>query len=298
MVSNGLACAFPGQGVQKAGMASLLLGTKAWRFFEEANDLLGYDLGKLCLEGPAESLNNTAKAQPAIFVTCFALWDLCGDRYQPQVFLGHSLGEVTALGVAGAFSFAHGVRLVARRGECMDQNGAPGGMAAILGLDLPTVQGICAEIGPQSHVQVANENSPQQIVVSGLVEGLELIATQALAKGAKRVVRLNVSGPFHSPLMEPAAQEFGEMVKDLPITSCTIPVLSNDGRTLLQEPDQIRRNLVEQITNPVRFIASVQHLVELGVTDFLEVSPEALLIPLARRIEPSLQFALVSEGGM
>lgn len=298
MINKGLACAFPGQGIQKPGMAQPFLNTRSWRFFEEASELLGYDLGRLCLEGPSELLNDTAQAQPAIFVTCYALWDLWRDRYEPQIFLGHSLGEVTALAAAGAFSFADGVRLVAKRGQCMSQSSAPGGMLAILGLDLATIHELCAEINQQSYVQVANENSPQQIVVSGLEDGLELLNTKAMASGAKRVVRLNVSGPFHSQLMEPAAKEFARTVYDLPINPCSIPVLSNDGKTLLQAPEQIRQNLVEQITNPVRFIASIRRLGELGITNFVEVSFEALLISLARRIESGLQFALVSGGGM
>lgn len=297
-MNRALACAFPGQGVQRLGMARYLQNTNSWRLFEEANDLLGYDLGKLTVEGPVEQLNDTAKAQPAIFVTCYALWDLYRDYYAPQIVLGHSLGELTALAVAGAFSFADGVRLVARRGQCMDNNGEPGGMVAVLGLELSAVQELCAEISSNSYVQVANENSPQQIVVSGLDDGLELLSTQALARGAKRVVRLKVSGPFHSSLMEPAASKFADVVQDVPISACKIPVLSNDGYTLLQEPDQIRSNLVEQMVNPVRFVASIHKLVELGVTDFVEVSSDPLLIPLARRIAPNLQFSLVSEGGM
>ncbi len=292
-----IACAFPGQGIQKPGMSAMIQNTRAWRLFEEANDILGYDLGKLSLEGPEDQLNNTAHAQVAIFVTCYALWELNKDRYKPRFFLGHSLGEITALGAAGAFSFAQGVTLVKTRGELMAK-GQDGGMAAVLGLDLNTIHELCAEASPSGDVQVANENSPAQTVVSGTWDALERLTSLAKDKGAKRVVKLNVSGPFHSKLMEPVAARFAEVVDGLELTTCHTPVLSNDGESILREPSEVKPKLVAQIASPVRFMSSVQKLSKLGIKELIEVSPDNVLISLARRSEANLQFTLVSEGGM
>lgn len=289
--------AFPGQGIQKPGMASNIMGTPSWQLFEEASSILGYDLGRLCLEGPEDILNNTAHAQVAIFVTCYSLWQLAKERYQPEVFLGHSLGEITALGAAGAFSFAEGVRLTKVRGELMD-SGPQGGMVAVLGLEVDAVHELCALIGLEGTCQVANENSPGQTVVSGDALGLERLTTLAREKGAKRVVPLNVSGPFHSRLMETVAKEFVHAVEDLDIQPCHTPVLSNDGETLLTNPREIKEKLVTQITAPVRFTRQVQKLPQIGVEEFVEVSPESLLVSLTRRIEPNLQFTLVTGGGI
>ena len=289
--------AFPGQGIQKPGMASKIVGTPAWHLFEEASAILGYDLGKLCLEGPEDVLNNTSHAQVAIFVTCYSLWQLGKERYQAALFLGHSLGEITALGAAGAFSFVEGVRLTQARGELM-AGGPKGGMAAILGLEVELVYELCALVGPEGICQVANENSPAQAVVSGDARGLERLTTLALEKGAKRVVPLNVSGPFHSRLMEPVAREFAKVVEDLEVRPCHTPVLSNDGETMLTNPGEVKDKLVTQITGPVRFTRQVQKLAQMGLEEFVEVSPESLLMSMARRIEPNLQFTLVTGGGI
>lgn len=290
------ATAFPGQGIQKPGMASALVGTPAWRRFAEASEILGYDLGQLCLEGPPELLARTEKAQAAIFVTCYALWELVQERLEPRLFLGHSLGEITAFGAAGAFSFATGVGLVKARGELMAKVQG-GGMAAVLGLDAQKVEQLCGQVS-KGYVQVANENSPAQIVVSGDQKGLEELEEKAKAAGARRVVRLNVSGPFHSKLMEDCAQEFASLLEGLEFKPSAVPVLGNDGESLLQQPEAVKAHLVKQLTSPVRFTRSIQKLEELGIAELVEISPESVLIPLARRCETNLQFALVSDGGM
>jgi [acyl-carrier-protein] S-malonyltransferase len=300
MTDAGRACAiaFPGQGIQKPGMATKIMGTAAWHLFDEASEILGYDLGKLCMDGPTDALTQTTHAQVAIFVTCLALWELTKEGFEPELFLGHSLGEITAFGAAGAFSFTEGVRLTKTRGELMAT--APlGGMAAVLGLKAETIYDLCNEVvqtGPT--VQVANENSPSQTVVSGTVEGLKSLTALALQHGAKKVIPLNVSGPFHSSLMEPVAAEFASVVNRLNLVACHTPVLSNDGETILSSPDQVRAKLVSQIASPVRFAGQVQKLSAMGLKNFVEVGPESLLIPLARRIEPNLQFTLVTGGGI
>lgn len=297
MAVQNMAIAFPGQGMQRPGMAKAIEASPAWRLFEEASDILDFDLGQLCLHGPQDNLDNTAQAQVAIFVTCLALWELNKERFKPQVFLGHSLGEITALAAAGYLMFQDGVRLVRARGEIMARD-VSGGMLAILGLDANTVRRLCSQVQAKSYIQIANENSPLQIVVSGEPLGLELMTELAKEHGARRVVPLNVSGPFHSQLMEGAALEFSQVVDQLEVKASNTPVLSNDGSTLLREPRQIKAELVAQLTNPVRFTKSVQKLVELGIEKFVEISPVGVLVPLARRIEESLDFTLVTDGGL
>lgn len=297
MSTRKLVCAFPGQGIQTVGMANQIKNTPAWRLFEKANNILGYDLGELCLNGPMEKLSQTNYAQPAIFVTSYAFWELVKKQYKPDYFLGHSLGEITALTAAGAFSFEDGVHLVQKRGSLMNQPGLNGGMKAILGLDLNLVHKLVQKVST-GFVQVSNENSPGQTVVSGDEEGLERLAKLAKEQGAKRIVRLNVSGPFHSKLMEPVAQEFAKIVENLEIRQVHTLVLSNDGKTLLREPIEIKEALIEQLIKPVRFTASVEKLVSLGVEQFVEMGPAPLLIPLARRINSSLEFTLVKDGGI
>lgn len=300
MSKSGGTCvvAFSGQGIQKPGMARDIVGTSAWHLFEEASAILGYDLGKLCLEGPAERLDQTSHAQVAIFVTCLAHWELARHELKPRYFLGHSLGEITALGAAGAFSFAEGVHLTKIRGECMAK--APeGGMAAVLGLQIEALYELCQQVRSKGPViQVANENSPSQTVVSGTREGLEQLTALALSQGAKRVIPLNVAGPFHSSLMEEVAAEFAGAIQGLEIKPCQTPVLSNDGETILSGPEQIREKLVGQLTGPVRFVRQIEKLSLLGIKDFVEVGPASILLPLARRIDPNLQFALVTGGGI
>lgn len=297
MVTRKLVCAFPGQGIQAIGMADQIKNTTAWHLFEKAKSILGYDLGELCLNGPKEKLNQTNYAQPAIYVTSYAFWELVRQQYKPNYFLGHSLGEITALTAAGAFSFEDGVKLVQVRGSLMGRADFNGGMSAILGLDLDSIHQLVREV-TTGFVQVSNENSTGQTVISGDEEGLKRIATLAKERGAKRVVRLNVSGPFHSKLMEPVAQEFAKIVEDLKIKQVHTPVLSNDGKTLLEKPEEIKKALIDQLIKPVRFTASVEKLVDLGVEQFVEISPTQLLIPLARRINSSLEFTLVKDGGI
>ncbi|HHU60646.1 MAG: ACP S-malonyltransferase [Bacillota bacterium] len=297
MSASSLVCAFPGQGIQKPGMADGIRETGVWKFFERANDILDYDLGKLCLEGPAETLSRTVYAQPAIFVTSYAIWELYKSDYEPDYLMGHSLGEITALVAAGAFSFEEGVKLVQKRGTLMEHTGLNGGMSAILGLDLETVHELVKQV-TSGFVQVSNENSPGQTVVSGDEQGLESLAVLAKEQGAKRVVRLNVSGPFHSKLMESVAEKFEEVVNKLEIQTLHTPVISNDGENILRDPEQVRKSLVTQIIKPVRFIASIEKLVDLGVDDFVEISPTQLLIPLVRRIDPRLKTTLVKDGGI
>lgn len=294
------ALGFPGQGMQYPGMANVLEKTSAWRFFSEASEILGYNLGALCLEGPAESLNRTVVAQPAVFVTCYALWFEFALEMNANYFVGHSLGEITALAAAGAFSFADGVRLVAKRGELMEAASKnKGGMAAIIGLDIHTVEELCKKVPLESLVQVANENSPEQVVVSGKFSGLEKVALLAKSEGARAIIPLNVSGPFHSRLMSEAALEMANFLGEIKLMTTAVPVLSGDGSTFLQDDlQEIRHKLVAQITKPVRFVSAIRTLWDLKVTNFIEIGPKPVLINLARRTQPALQFSLVTERGI
>lgn len=291
------AVAFPGQGIQRPGMALNVRNTPVWDYFETASTILGYDLGRLCLEGPEDILNDTSQAQVAIFVTCFALWELVKSKIEVQVFLGHSLGEITAFAAAGAFSFATGVKLTKIRGELMSK-GPKGAMIAVLGLDAGQVHELCFQASSKGNCQVANLNSPAQIVVSGDPKGLEYFSSLAKECGAKRIIRLNVSGPFHSKLMGSVAERFAEEVEHFDIRPLHTPVLSNDGETLVYQAHQVKEKIVKQITEPVYFTNQVKTLVQLGIREFVELSPESLLIPLARRTSANLQFILVRNGGM
>jgi len=291
------AVAFPGQGIQSPGMAAQVKGTRAWKLFTEASTILGYDLGKLCLEGPDELLNKAAQAQAAIYVTCMALWELHGRSFpEVKVFLGHSLGELAALTAAGALDFTQGVQLVEKRGELMSAVN-DGGMLVVSGLRAGVVRQLCAQV-LQGCVEVAAENTPGQVVVSGDEQGLLALAALAKGRGAKRVTPLKVTGPFHSQFMRPAAEQFAAVVAALELKTCTHPVLGSDGQTLLQEPEEIKRELVRQLTEPVRFMNALRTLEALGIEEFVEVSPVSVLIPLAKRAARNFKFTLASNGGM
>jgi [acyl-carrier-protein] S-malonyltransferase len=290
------AIAFPGQGVQAVGMDRLIRGTSAWERVAEASDILGFELARLMAEGPEDKLQQTQYAQPAVFVTCFALWQLCCAGEEPAAYVGHSLGEVTALAAAGAFTFAQGVELVAKRSECMAE--PRGGMLAILGLEVEELESLCSQVQEEHWVQVANINAPGQIVVSGKEEGLAVVAGLAKERGARRVVPLKVSGPFHSQLMAPAAEAFGRYVAQLRIQDVTVPVVSNHTSELLSSGEQIRAELVDQLTRPVRFTENCQALAKLGVDSLIEVSPSPVVGPLARRTVSTLKITLASPGGM
>lgn len=287
------AVAFPGQGIQFPGMAAQIKNTPAWELFSEASGVLDCDLGQLCLSGPAEQLHHPVYGQAAVYVTCLALWQLHGQRFPAvKVFLGHSLGLIAALTAAGAISFPQGVQLVKRRGELMGEMRG-GGMLAVLGLRTGIVRQLCTQV-EDGFVAVAGENSPGHTVVSGDGQGLQRLAVLAQERGAKRVVALKAPGPFHSELMRPAAERFAEAVEALELNDLRTPVLSCDGQTLLQEQDEVKRELVNQLTRPVRFRDAVHTLAALGIEELAEVSPLSVLIPMARRCTRNLKFTLVS----
>lgn len=260
--------------------------------FTEADDLLGFSLSSLCFEGPEDELNDTINTQPAIFVTSLAALRVLrseGWVVSPGFTAGHSLGEYSALVASGAFDFADGLRLVRERGRLMKEAGkrSPGGMAAIIRLDDETVTDICKrasqEIGQV--VQVANYNSPGQVVISGDIAALEAAMEMAQAAGARRVVRLAVSIAAHSPLMAVIADEFRQAVEATPIEPPSVPVVANITAQPLSTVDDIHQEMIAQLTSSVRWVDSVKYMVAQGVANFVEIGPKEVLTGLVRRID-------------
>lgn len=259
--------------------------------FEEADDVLGFSLTKVMWEGPETELTATANAQPAIMTHSIAVYRLVRDRLgEVDLAAGHSLGEFSAYVAAGALTFADGVRTVRRRGELMQQSGnaRPGTMAALLGLDDDAVARVCVEASNGDEVCVpANYNSPGQIVISGDVPAVERALDLAKAAGARRAVLLNVSGAFHSPLMEVAEQGLTAQLAGVEFARPSFPVVSNVTTGPVSDAAEARRLLVEQLTSPVRWTESMRTMLDAGVTQFNEIGPGNVLTGLLRRVEKS-----------
>jgi [acyl-carrier-protein] S-malonyltransferase len=259
--------------------------------FAQAQEILGFDLADVCFHGPEERLKQTAITQPAIFVHSAIVSALLRERgVVPDMAAGHSLGEYSALLVAGALSFAEGLRVVKRRGELMQQAGsiAPGTMAAIIGLDEGAVAEICAQAAETGVVQPANFNCPGQVVVSGAVQAVHRAMELARARGAKRVVALVVSGAFHSPLMDYARQHMGEVLAAADIRDAQIPVYANVTARPVRSAAEIRQLLHEQLSRPVLWQNTVQNMMADGATVFYEVGPGNVLTGLLKRINKDI----------
>ncbi|CAN5865194.1 ACP S-malonyltransferase [soil metagenome] len=282
---------FPGQGSQHVGMGRDI----AERFllardtFLEADEALGFPLSQLCWEGPEAELTRTENAQPAILVHSVAVWRLLQPLDIPVLAAaGHSLGEWSAYVAAGTLSFADAVRTVRRRGELMAKAGAerPGTMAAVLGLDDEATQRVCAEASQAGGIAVpANYNAPGQVVISGDPEAVERAGGLARQGGAKRVLPLNVSGAFHSPLIASAEEGLRDGLAQLSLRDPSFPVVANATARPVRNAAEAGQLLIEQLTAPVRWVACVQAMTELGVTRFLELGPGNVLCGLVRRIE-------------
>ena len=284
---------FPGQGAQFAGMGRELAAAfpAARATFQEADEVLGFRLSALCWEGPEEELVATRNAQPAILVHSVAVLRVIGGQCGPvAVAAGHSLGEFTAWVAAGTLAFADAVRTVRLRGELMQRSGdaRPGTMAAVLGLDDEVLERVCAEASLAGGECVpANYNSPGQMVISGDVATVERAMELARANGARRVVRLNVSGAFHSPLMRVAQAGLQERLRSLPFAPPRFPVVSNVTAEAISDVVAARALLVRQLTSPVRWTASMRTMLDAGVGRFLELGPGTVLTGLLKRIERS-----------
>lgn len=264
--------------------------------FTEADDLLGFSLSSLCFEGPEEGLNDTINTQPAIFVASLATLRVLeseGWSVSPGFTAGHSLGEYSALVAAGALSFSDGLRLVRERGRLMKEAGerSPGGMAAIIRLDDETVTDICQRASQETGavVQVANYNSPGQVVISGDNKALEAAMELAQQARARRVVRLAVSIAAHSPLMAVIADEYRQAVEATPIRPPQVPVVANITACALNTVADIHQEMLAQLTSSVRWVESVEHMINRGVTRFVEIGPKEVLTGLVKRINKEVE---------
>jgi [acyl-carrier-protein] S-malonyltransferase len=298
---------FPGQGAQKVGMlADVAQASPAARaVFDEANAILGFDLAAVCFSGPEERLNATDVAQPALFVSSVAMWKALeaaglADRYAPDAAAGLSLGEYTALWLAGCFSFEDGLRVVRARGELMQAAAVacPSSMVSIMGLDEAAVQDLCAKTRQGSEVlSPANFNCPGQIVVSGSTPACERVVGLTEAAGGK-AIPLKVAGAFHSELMRPAAQKLAGVLAGVKVEPPRMPVLSNvTGTYHGSDPDTIRQLLVEQVTSPVRWEQDVRQLLADGYGRFVEVGSGRVLTGLLRKIERKADAVNLSDAG-
>jgi [acyl-carrier-protein] S-malonyltransferase len=291
---------FPGQGSQFVGMGRDLAAeyAVARRTFEEADAVLDFALSQVAWEGPEAELTATLNAQPALLAHSIAVYRVVEEQLgEVGLAAGHSLGEFTAWVAAGAMSFADGLRTVRRRGELMQRSGTerPGTMAAMLGLADDVVERVCAEAEAGGGACVpANYNSPGQLVISGDVEAVERAMVLAKEAGAKRAVRLKVSGAFHSPLMRVAAPGLAAALETVVLTAPRFPVVSNVTARPVTDPAEAKRLLVEQLTSPVRWTASMRAMLDAGVDRFVEVGAGSVLTGLVRRIERSAEALAVA----
>ena len=287
-----VALLFPGQGSQVVGMGQDLAAAfpRARETFEEADDALALPLSRIAWEGPEDELTATLNAQPALLVHSVAVLRVVEQNLGDVAFAaGHSLGEFSAHVAAGTLDFADAVRAVRKRGELMYRSGTdrPGTMAAVLGLDDDVIERVCAEVsaGGEGAVVPANFNSPGQVVISGDVGAVERAMDAMKAAGAKRALRLNVSGAFHSPLMEVAKADLREHLASVDFHAPRFPVVSNVTAEPTDDTESARRLLVEQLTSPVRWTASMRMLVERGVSRFVELGSGNVLAGLLKRID-------------
>lgn len=279
---------FPGQGAQYPGMGKDLYETvpEAKELFEQANEILGFRITDIMFTGQEEDLRQTKVTQPAIFLHSVILAKALGDRFQPDMVAGHSLGEFSALVASRSLTFRDGLILVSRRAMAMQKacDIEPSAMAAILGLEDDAVEKICREI--DEVVVPANYNSPGQLVISGSMRGIDLAIDKLTAAGAKRALKLKVGGAFHSPLMEPARIELEEAINATHFNKPVCPVYQNVDALPATEPDTIRKNLVAQLTSPVRWTQISQHMIRDGASTFIEVGPGTVLLGLVKKVNP------------
>ncbi|WP_305041420.1 ACP S-malonyltransferase [Geoalkalibacter sp.] len=286
---------FPGQGSQYAGMGKDLADqfAVARQTFEEADEALGFGLSRLCFEGPEDDLKLTENTQPAILAASVAALRVLRQERDltPAFVAGHSLGEYSALVCAGGLSFADALRTVRLRGQFMQQ-AVPvgvGAMAAIIGLDAPDVQSVCAAACGAEIVSPANFNSPGQVVIAGHAAAVERAIELARGKGAKRALPLPVSAPFHCPLMVPAGERLAEVLATLEYGTLQVPVVTNVEARANQLSERIAELLVTQVSAPVRWEESVEYMVDQGVSRFIEIGPGKVLAGLVKRIAKGVE---------
>ena len=280
---------FPGQGAQFVGMGKDLYENSALAkdLFEKANDILGYRITDIMFAGTDEDLRQTKVTQPAVFLHSVISALCMGDAFQPDMVAGHSLGEFSALVAAGALNFEDGLKLVYARAMAMQKacEAQPSTMAAIVGLDDATVEQVCAEVSVEGNVVVpANYNNPGQLVISGNVEAVNAACEKLKAAGAKRALVLAVGGAFHSPLMQPAKDELQAAIEATDFHTPKCPVYQNVDAQAHTNPDEIKANLIAQLTASVRWTQEVQNMIAAGATDFTECGPGKALQGMIAKI--------------
>ena len=284
---------FPGQGAQFVGMGKELYESsdKAKQLFEKANDILGFRITDLMFNGTEEDLRQTKVTQPAVFLVS-VIPALIDETVKPDMVAGHSLGEFSALVVSGALSFEDGLKLVAKRASAMQKacELRPSTMAAIIGLDDDKVEDICNHI-KEEIVVAANYNCPGQIVISGSEEGIDIACERMTAAGAKRALKLKVGGAFHSPLMNPAKDELAEAILSTEFKEPACPIYQNIDALPHTDPQEIKNNLIAQLTGPVRWTQIVKNMINDGNTSFIEVGPGAVLQGLIKKIDRNVEVA-------
>ena len=284
---------FPGQGSQFSGMGKDLYDRYkvAKTLFKSANEILGFDITRILFEGSKEDLQQTRVTQPAIYIHSVIMYKVLGDKFRPDALAGHSLGEYSALTAAGTISFDSGLKLVSQRAEAMQKacDREDGTMAAILGLEDEKVVEICDQI--EGLVVAANFNCPGQLVISGGTDAIASACGIMKSSGAKRALVLPVGGAFHSPLMEPARIELANAIENTDFASPICPVFQNVVANAVTDPLAIKKNLVDQLTAPVRWTQSVEKMVTLGVNHFIEVGPGKVLQGLIRKINPQTKVS-------
>ena len=277
---------FPGQGAQFTGMGKDLYeaSEEAKTLFEKANEILGFRITDIMFEGEAEELKQTKVTQPAIFLHSTILAKLLGNRFQPKMVAGHSLGEISALTAAGVLAFEDGLKLVSKRALAMQAacEAEPSTMAAILGLENEVVEGICEKV--DGIVVAANYNCPGQLVISGAIDAINTACEQLKEAGARRALVLPVGGAFHSPLMEPARAELAQAIEATTFNTPICPVYQNVTATAITDPNEIKKNLVAQLTAPVRWTQTMQQMIADGVSEFTEVGPGKVLQGLVKKV--------------
>jgi [acyl-carrier-protein] S-malonyltransferase len=289
-----LAFVFPGQGSQSLGMLSELSAefSIVEETFKQASEVLGYDLWQLVSEGPVENLNQTDKTQPAMLAAGIAVWRVWQQQsdIKPNFFAGHSLGEYSALVASGALAFEDAIKLVAKRGEFMQQAvpAGEGAMAAILGLDDNTVAEVCAEASTVGLAEAVNFNSPGQVVIAGEAKAIERATEIAKEKGAKRALILPVSVPSHCALMQPAAENLAQELNSINVSMPTTTVIHNTNVNAATSEEEIKLLLTQQLHKPVRWVETIEAFAEQGVTTVIECGPGKVLAGLTKRINKTL----------
>jgi [acyl-carrier-protein] S-malonyltransferase len=282
---------FPGQGAQFSGMGKDLYDAspKAKELFEMADEILGFQITKIMFEGTAEELKETKVTQPAIFLHSTILAEIMGDRFQPDMVAGHSLGEISALVANGTLAFSDGLQLVSKRAQAMQKacELKPSTMAAVLGLDDEVVETICAEA--PGIVVAANYNCPGQLVISGEVDAINEACETLKENGARRALVLPVGGAFHSPLMEPAREELASAIEQTQFNKPACPIYQNVSPIAITDPSEIKKNLVLQLTAPVKWAQSMQQMISDGAITFIEIGPGNVLQGLMRKIDRTVE---------